>query len=239
MFRCQQLLSWPSTITRSHPVLHMCALSASTRCDRLLKLEIHVPDPPEVCCAHSHIFERYLTDICSQFTNYSVELARRMERAHSEIDHQRLNQIRMLTIDYLKVTNRFHLRGAMDFIRENKIKAKCSPKRSLPVKKLLEKLLNEKDFGNQFKIATKANNFTLKDTKSTFVDLYHSLSQHAHKTNTLSNIYIDSQILYPLEQFCIGVLFQRYNIPFIYLDRYGRVFPWGLNHVYIDFLQID
>ncbi|CAF1496754.1 unnamed protein product [Adineta ricciae] len=233
MFRCQQLLLWSSAVARSHPVLHMCALSASTWRDPLLKLKIHVPDPPEVCCAHSHVFARYLIDICSQFTNYSVELARRMERAHSEIGHQRLNRIRMLTIDYLKVTNRFHLRGAMDFIRENKMKTKCSPKKSLPVKKRLEKLLNEKDFGKQFKIATKANDFTLKDTKSTFVGLYHSLSQHTHGTNTLTNIYIDSQILSPLEQFCIGVLFQRYNIPFICLDRYGSLcdYPYNLSSI--------
>ncbi|CAF1537397.1 unnamed protein product [Adineta ricciae] len=233
MFRFRQLLISSSTITRNHPILYMCVSAASTWCDPLPKLEIQVPDPPEECRTHSHIFARYLTDIYNQFTNYSVELTRTMERAHSEIDHQRLSQIRMLTTDYLKVTNRFHLRGAMEFIRENKIKAECPPKIGLPVDELLKNLLNEKNFRNEFEIATEVNNLVLKDTGRTFIGLYHSLSQHAHGTNTFTNIHIDSQILPPLEQFCTGVLFKRYNIPFTYLDRHANLcnYPYNLSAI--------
>ncbi|UJR38808.1 hypothetical protein I4U23_031473 [Adineta vaga] len=111
-----------------------------------------------------------------------------MERSHLEIDHKRVYQVQMLTADYFKVTNRFHLRSAIEFIRENKLRSQPSSTVQLPIDELLEMLLKEESFYNEFNAATKDNNLNCKDTRRALIGLYHSLSQHAHGTNTFDNI---------------------------------------------------
>lgn len=80
------------------------------------KLGIQVSETPLEFQAHSQLFIKHITDIYSQFHSYSLVLIRTMEQPHLEADHERLNQIQILTSELRKATNRFHLRGELEFI---------------------------------------------------------------------------------------------------------------------------
>jgi hypothetical protein len=203
----------------------------------LPKLEFNLPPiPKDITPLLGEIFFEHLNKIHKEFYNYSNNVLRTLERAHSTIDTERLNEIQNLTLKLLKCNGRFHLRGAVEYIR-NKIKTEHQPRQQKgrsssstdPFKILLENAMFKKEFDE----ATASNKLVLNDAEQNLARLYHSLSKHAHGTNTKDNITIDAESHAPLEVFVLGVLFKRYNIPFKYTNKQDELmdFPYDLCHI--------
>ncbi|CAF5184841.1 unnamed protein product, partial [Rotaria sp. Silwood1] len=86
------------------------------------------------------------------------------------------------------------------------------------------------EFYHELSQAALLNQIVFNDIQRSMMGLYHSLSTYFHSPQTSENIVIDARLLVPSEQFVIGVLFKRFNIPSIYIDKEGNMamFPYNL-----------
>ncbi|CAF2883346.1 unnamed protein product [Rotaria sp. Silwood2] len=162
-----------------------------------------------------------------------------MQREFITIDADRQRQITYLTSELLKATHRFNLRGAIEFIRERiKSRSSSSTSHSSPIStsvidKPMQMLLNDHEFYHELSQAALLNQIVFNDIQRSMMGLYHSLSKYFHSQQTCENIVIDARLLASSEQFVIGILFKRFNIPSIYIDKDGNmaIFPYNLNDI--------
>ena len=201
---------------------------------------------------HSHLLIEYVLSMCMAFNYQAMTYITTLDTSHSmdklemqreflTIDADRQRQITYLTSELLKATHRFNLRGAIEFIRE-RIKSRSSSSSSTShtfpiaanvVDKTMQVLLNDNEFYHELLQAGLSNQIVFNDVQRSMMGLYHSLSKYFHAQQTFENIVIDARLLAPSEQFVIGILFKRFNIPSIYIDKEGNMvmFPYNLKDI--------
>jgi len=185
---------------------------------------------PTEFSTHTEALLKYTNDMHAIFFNYSFNVFRQLERAHMMSENEHQNKLKCITAELLKATNRFNVRGSIEYIREHIRKHH----KAVKGKDLFEQLLDEDaDFLKQFNEAALGNKLVWKDVRHSLVNLYHNFSKYAHGTNTTDNITIDSTLLAPTEQFVLGVLFTRYNVPFKYINKEGQFaeFPYTMKSI--------
>ncbi|CAF1150360.1 unnamed protein product [Rotaria sordida] len=201
---------------------------------------------------YGHLLIEYVSSMCMAFNIQAMTYITTldgyhrmdnldMQREFLTIDADRQRQTTYLTSELLKATHRFNLRGAIEFIRE-RIKSQSSsssstshssPTAASVIDEPMQMLLNDHEFYHELSQAVLSNQIVFNDIQRSMVGLYHSLSKYFHSQQTCENIVIDARLLAPFEQFVIGVLFKRFNIPSIYIDKDGNMamFPYNLKDI--------
>ena len=159
-----------------------------------------------------------------------MKVFRQLERAHTLNEYEHQQKLKVLIAELLKATNRFNVRGAIEYIREYIRDHHNDVKSKEPFGQLLDK---DSVFKKQFYQAAEDNKLARKDVRESLVKLYHNFSKHAHGTNTADNIIIDGTVLVPAEQFALGALFTKYSVPFKYTNKEGQFaeFPYIMKSI--------
>ena len=87
--------------------------------ESLPELKFDRVEVPTELLNHAAALQRYTNDIQTGFYNYSVKIFRQLERAHTQSENIHQHKLKDLTADLLKATNRFNVRGAIEYIREH------------------------------------------------------------------------------------------------------------------------
>ncbi|CAF5141451.1 unnamed protein product, partial [Rotaria sp. Silwood1] len=228
----------------------LCIRSHSSLSKPPIQFSFVPPKLPVELEQYGHLLVEYVSSMCMAFNIQAMTCITTLESYHSmdklemqreflTIDADRQRQITYLTSELLKASHRFNLQGAIEFICERiKSRSSSSASHSSPIStnvidKPMHMLLNDHEFYHELSQAVLLNQIVFNDIQRSMMGLYHSLSTYFHSQQTSENIVIDARLLVPSEQFVIGVLFKRFNIPSIYIDKDGNIamFPYNLKDI--------